>query len=251
MANTTNNSTDNQAQSGITRRNSVKVVSFLKFGKKIADNFYGGQITLTTEVDGVKKYLNIQVNSKIDLVQFTDKRVQIDGFFTGNMYQGRSSLRIFIKSIKEQPTGKGQTSVVFTTKTKFVREGEGEAKWTGAKGSLRYNAGTKDAENIQYANIDINGNRETLKLREDQVVTVKGFLGVNVVPANGDRKEFTVPTIVGLEILERQGEGTTPQPSTPAPQATTQAETAPTPQPATVAAATAEPGAINSDEIPF
>jgi len=248
MANNIENTT------GIKRRNSVKVVSFLKFGKKIKENFYSASITLATDVDGVRKFLNIQVNSKIDLTEFTDKRVQIEGFFTGNMYQGKSSIRLWISSIKEQPTGKGSNSVIFTTRTSFVREGEGDAKWVSAGGSLRFNAGTKDAENMQYANIGIRGNKETLKLMNDQIVTVKGYLGVDYVPANGDRKEFTRPVIVALEVIERQGEGTTPQKETTptAPQKET-TPTAPQKETTPTVLNTTEtgPGEINQDEIPF
>jgi len=230
----------------IKRENRVNIVSFMKFAKKISDTFSTGQITLTTKVEEegkeVTKYLNIKVTSKIDLTEFSDKRVQMQGFFTGNMYEGKTSLQMQITSIKELPTGKGNSAITFTTYTKFVKEGQGEANWTSAQASLRFNAGKKDAENIQYVNLELSGSKAQLNLKDGETITVKGFLKAGWVPANDTRPGYTKPVLVALEVIERSGEGTAPV-ATPAAEAPSDAAApAPTDAPAVT---------IDEDEIPF
>ena len=227
----------------IKRENRVNIVSFMKFAKKISDTFSTGQITLTTKVEEagkeVTKYLNIKVTSKIDLTEFADKRVQIQGFFRGNMFEGKSSLQMQITSIKELPTGKGNSAITFTTYTKYVKE---YANWTSAQASLRYNAGKKDAENIQYVNFELSGSKAQLNLKDGETITVKGFLKAGWVPANDTRPGYIKPILVALEILERSGEGTAPV-ATPAAEAPSDAGApAPTDAPAVT---------IDEDEIPF
>lgn len=189
------------------KQNSVKMVGFVGFPKKVSDTFFVGQLSFTvntgTKEAPVNKYVNIKIQSKEDLTAFDKKRVQIEGFFSGEEFQERSTLKIVVMKISELSTGRGENEVVLTTMTNFVKTGEGEQKWMSASGSISFNTAKQgEPDNYKYANIDISGSK-ALELKDGEVVTLKGFLGGSFFTPKGSDKEVNKPKLTVTAVVSR------------------------------------------------
>ena len=253
----------------IKNKKNIRATVFLSHARKISETFYTAVYSYSTKVmeNGaeVKKYVNMQVESKIDLTEFMNKRVQISGFLKGHMYKGTNTFRVFITAISEKEKG-GTSSVELTTRTKFIKEGTGDQEYVFAGGSMIFNASRqKDVENMQFVNFQISGNRHTLSLVDNQQVTLKGYFVAKYVPAYEDNEAFTKLVFVASQVLEREGNSTQTEAAPKAtqtetaPKATqtetapkaTQTETAPKAAPAQASTAKTPDEVFDEEEIPF
>ena len=201
------------------RTNKIKLTGYLGFPKVFGEEAVA-QLSLPinkgTQEEQDWKYLNIKIaadKSKLEFKDYDRKRVEISGYITGESFTPKGGLKeisvikIVVGSIKEIEKGvKGVNEVTLTSMSRFIREfGE---KGVGAQLSVSFKSPESETD-YKYANISLSGNRNTLKLVDGEIITVKGFIKADFFVPKGEEKEISLPVIVGLEILEREVPGST------------------------------------------
>jgi len=209
------------------RTNKITLTGYIAFPKVFGEEAVA-QLSLPinrgTQDEPKWDYLNLKVatdKSKFEFKDYDRKRVEVSGYITGEAFMPKDGvkeitvIKIVVGSIKEIEKGvKGVNEVTLTSMSRFIREfGE---KGVGAQLSVSFKENKDDTE-YKYANISLSGNRNTLKLVDKEIITVKGFIKADFFVPNGQEKEISLPVIVGLDVLEREMPGSTDTADAPPP----------------------------------